>query len=267
LKPPLEFSSFYGNGAHLSSACEGRTIFDDLFPDVGSEPETAPRNAAHDSVVSYFEAVSRTAGRPWLVKNARNGSLIGSFLKLFPRARFIRLRRARVFVAQSILQGRYVFKGDPSINWTVVPRGWKDLRDVPYPEQVARQVFFLERQIDRDLGEVRPSQVVEVRYDEFCAEPLRTARRIAGRFSGVGFREGVARSVRTERFECSNRRTVDPETYERIQTELELLEKRHSAALPPARSPLPVQSRPGATRVHASPDPAPPDRPLRGGRA
>lgn len=227
--PPSEFRSFYGIGAYLNSINEGKNLFNQWFSKSHRDPNTIFDHDRVRHLKAYFERVCQQSGRSWLIKDVRNCTRLQALSRIFPHARYIWLRRSPVQVAQSILIGRKTLKGSLEANWTIVPEAWNVLSKLPYSEQIAQQVFHLELQVERDLCTVPDSNVIEIDYSEFCANPFETAKSIRHKFPDLSFRQNIPKAILHKTFQASNMKRIAPEIYNRLESELQRLSEASDA--------------------------------------
>jgi hypothetical protein len=210
--PPLEFDSFFGNGGCLRSVSEGKNIMNRIVRNKdGVEKQRA---------TDYARRVVERTGRPWLIKDVRNCVRLSLLFELFPKAKYIWLRRRLSAVAQSISLGRQTLRGSCKSNWTMLPENWQSAAELPYPEQIAHQVFLLERQVERSLRSLDQRNVIEVDYHGFCSAPFRVAAGICQKFEGIRLRDSMAQCLFSMRFIPSDQRRIPLRDYERIENEL-----------------------------------------------
>lgn len=88
-----------------------------------------------------------------------------------PEARFLRMRRDPVDTAVSLLGLRERMLGDREAWASLRPREHAWLAGRGVHEQVAGQVLFLDRAIERGLEHVDPARVLDVPYERLCADP------------------------------------------------------------------------------------------------
>lgn len=119
---------------------------------------------------------------------AFNADYLGGIL---PTARFLRVRRDALPVAQSVYLGRIARYGRDDVWWSLRPPGYEEhLEDDPL-RQVAWQVRISERLVGESLGRIDPRRVLDVPYEELCAAPCRLLGDI-GRFLGLAARPEAA---------------------------------------------------------------------------
>ena len=219
-KPPADLKSFYGNGKSLKSPHEGGSIFQQWFPDqiVHYVPDLDRQKAA--DFISYFKKVNFHSKKNFLIKNGRLSVCIHIINKLFPDARFIRIKRDLVEVSLSILRGREILKGDREINWTVTPKEWPQICQLPYPEQVVQQVYYINKQIEEDLKTVASERITTIDYRDFCERPFYYASEFVAKNNNIKLRASIIDSVIKKKIAPSRGPSFEPEIIDRITSTL-----------------------------------------------
>jgi hypothetical protein len=143
-------------------------------------------------------------------KNLFNSLRIGALAEVFPEACFIVCRRDPMQNALSLLRGRIEQNGDKQAWWTLPPREVHELLALPFAEQVAGQVHFIERQIERDSCTAGADRFLTIQYEDFCEDVHATLERI-GDFLR---RRGCAAQIRLDglprRFEVRRVAGLEP---------------------------------------------------------
>lgn len=128
---------------------------------------TAEMRALRQEVASIVAA----GGRPVVFKNTYNSMRIGALAEAFPEAVFLQMKRDPVDIAQSILTSRIHVNDDKSRWWSLPPKEIDEIKDKPYPEQIAKQVFYVYRQIEADRSRLGDRRFMDVEYKELCRAP------------------------------------------------------------------------------------------------
>jgi hypothetical protein len=131
-------------------------------------------------------AMSAQSDASMAFKNLFNSLRIGALAEVFPEACFIVCRRDPLQNALSLLRGRIEQNGDKHAWWTLPPREVRELQALPYPAQVAGQVHFIERQIERDAQLAGADRFLTVRYEDFCRDVHAGLQRIHAFLRGRG---------------------------------------------------------------------------------
>ena len=181
-RPRGPLRNYYGNTAGLAGPNDGFHIWNRwLGMDRYHAPDTLPE-AAVAGMRQFFSAWTGTFGRALLNKNNRNADCVGLLGRALPEATFIVVRRNPADVAQSLLLARQVVQGDKRRKWGVRSYDQESPADpLGYVDSVCRQVTEVEHRLRRDVSTLPPGRVVEVGYEEFCADPAQALERISGR--------------------------------------------------------------------------------------
>ena len=160
-------------------------------------------------------AMTTAFGRPIIFKSFHLGFLAARAAREIPGACFVQVHRDPVDNALSILNMRRRLAGDVEA-WTPFrPRELDTLAHRPYWEQVAGQVFYLNRQLEEQLAEVDPERVLKVRYEDVCAD----ARSVVIAIRNLLGREGAAPDILEpvpDGFELRRPEAADVEEHTRV---------------------------------------------------
>jgi len=133
-------------------------------------------------------SVEHAFGIPLVFKNLTVCSLHITFLaSLLPRAVFVDCVRHPLFAAQSTLESRRKLYGNSDEWLGLKPPEYTWLREKPYLEQIAGQVFFCRQHIEEALAMIPPSRYLRVDYQTLCERPQHQLERITRLVSGVGY--------------------------------------------------------------------------------
>jgi hypothetical protein len=96
------------------------------------------------AVINYFD-------KPILFKNLNAGQRLRLIQQCFPNAKFLYIKRNPFFVVQSILKARAKKNIAHNQMWSIKPPNFKSLLSLDEVSMVTAQVYYLERQIEKDL--------------------------------------------------------------------------------------------------------------------
>jgi len=154
---------------------------------------------------------------PIVFKNLYCSMRLGPLSRAFPQARFIWTRRNPVYGAQSLLQMRRQCLGSDTRWASLKPREYESLRHLTPAEQVVAQIFYIERQINKDLRRFfAQDQWREVDYDSFCRSPRETLNSISGWLERDRISLGPRGEV-PQSFDAKSVRTTSPEEFDRLR--------------------------------------------------
>lgn len=119
-----------------------------------------------EQIKKEVTAVSNYFQRPIIFKNLNAGQRMRLLSKIFPEAKFVFIRRDIFYTAQSILLSKRRLGITDNQFWSIMPRNVKELEGMEWPEQIAQQVFFIEKQILLDSNLFPSENFFKVEYLE-----------------------------------------------------------------------------------------------------
>ena len=169
--PPRRFESFYGETAGWNSPNQGRSVWKRWFPSDQSwiDPdcldfkELIQLRGTIGRIEEYFQF-------PFINKSQGNCVRVDSLAKVFPNAMFVVLKRDYKYTIQSILRGKRLLFGDDDCWFSVKPSNFDELSRSSGIEQIAYQIYYLEKDIYNSLTKSKVN-VFELSYEDFCLNP------------------------------------------------------------------------------------------------
>lgn len=169
-------------------------------------------------------AVTKLMPRPFVFKNLNCGQRLQVLHKILPEALFIYCKRNPLYTAQSILEGRERVLGDKNKWWSVMPRNMSELLKLPYPEQVVKQVYYLQAQIEQDLPLFPEKQFIEVSYEALCDDLLGTLKQISDFWKRNGVNVGRREGALLPDLKLSERMRVSMSDFKALSVEINKLD-------------------------------------------
>ncbi|MHC3995079.1 sulfotransferase family protein [Thiomicrolovo sp. ZZH C-3] len=111
------------------------------------------------AVINYFD-------KPLIFKNLNAGQRMKLITRAFPDAKFIFIKRDPLYTAQSILKAKRSIGIDDNTFWSVMPENVERLRQLNAYEQIVKQIYYLEKQINVDKKLIRRGHLLEVHYTD-----------------------------------------------------------------------------------------------------
>jgi Sulfotransferase family len=155
--------------------------------------DLAERGPEHGETIDWarlalvIRNMAAAAGRPMAFKPMLLVWHLERMVAAMPRTCYVWVRRDRPAAALSLLRMRRSLFGADTAWASLRPRdpldGGPPLADEPPWRQVAAQVVLLERTIAEAARRLGPERVLELRYEELCADPvgvLERARALLG---------------------------------------------------------------------------------------
>ena len=110
------------------------------------------------SVINYFD-------RPIVFKNLNIGQRLRLIREIFPGAKIIFITRSHFHTAQSILCAKRKLGIKDDEYWSIMPKNILELRELDWPDQITKQVYFLENQIKEDMKLFNSEQCFTIHYE------------------------------------------------------------------------------------------------------
>ncbi len=221
-----DFQSTYGKTERWWGPHEGGQFWYRWFPKgehvYVAAGETPPASLAH--LRAEIIGLTRVRRAPALFKNTYNSMRIAPLLEAFPNACFLVVRRDPVAIAQSILNARIKVQGDKQSWWALPPKEVAVIKDHPYWEQVAEQVYYIYRQIEADQQQFGTDHFLDVCYESLCDNVHANLTAIETFLQGKGLRLRIKAEV-PARFKPSTNSQVSAEDLKRIRKSTEALWK------------------------------------------
>lgn len=217
------YHSFYGNTAGLFAPNDAFHIWNRFL---GADRYHGPSELSEDArreMRRFFDVASQATGLPLLNKNNRNTDCVALLAEALPNARFVVLSRDPAYIIQSLLKARSAIQGNASYGWGLRsrdsdPEGSEDGEggEADAIAAVCEQVREIDVDLREQLGRIDAERIIHVEYEDFCAHPAKATARIGRQFLGAEIDE-AALSARIGSFDSTNRITVSPDQFERIQ--------------------------------------------------
>jgi len=185
-RPHGDFSSYYGETIGWNAPSQGGLIWREWF---GEDPcyiaaGLLDAKAQHEirNTLALMEMAFRA---PFVNKWPVNSVRILAFAEIFPEAVFIRTHRNRLMVAQSILYGRKEFWGDSGAWLSAKPSNYENIKSKSNIDQVCEQIFYVEKDMDRDSKIVGLERFLSIDYEQLCSSPADIINKIRGFYAAT----------------------------------------------------------------------------------
>jgi hypothetical protein len=180
-----------------------------------SEEQVAAIDTTH--LRQELAAIEYVFDRPLLFKNAPALSLqVGFLASVLPEAVFIHCRREHVYVAQSLLLSRLKYYGNKESWFSVKPKEYRWLKERPYVEQIAGQIFYTRRRIEQALVSLGSRRRLNVDYESLCKRPQEVLERVANLVAGTGYKL-LQRECVVPDIASTNAKVVDEDEFQRLE--------------------------------------------------
>ncbi|MBN2399868.1 MAG: sulfotransferase [Candidatus Aminicenantes bacterium] len=160
----------------------------------------------------HLEAVRRTvwrmqnifSGAAFVNKNVKHLLRLNILATIFPKAYFLVIQRSLPDIAISVLIGRRQLSPDGSKWFSIVPRCYEEIRQLPVVEQIPRQLIDIQEKMEEDLARIAPARILYIPYGEFCQAPEALIDKIRNCCPGLREKSPAVASFPEKRHEPAN---------------------------------------------------------------
>jgi hypothetical protein len=108
------------------------------------------------------------------------------FADIFESSLFVRLKRDKYSLANSILKARLNYSGAIDNWWSFKPPEFVNIRKLTPREQVAAFIISNEKALDYAEKNIDSSRFISIDYDDFCRNPAEELKKLKIMFSHTG---------------------------------------------------------------------------------
>ena len=149
-------------------------------------------------------------GKSVFFKNMNCGQRIGALSQIFPEALFIYCARNPLYTAQSLLKTRERVYGNYHTWWSIMPKEYKKLQSLRPIEQVVAQIYYIEKQINKDLERYYSGKWIELKYEHFAENPLQQLQAIRSFLYTHGITVSQKNDLRLDFINNMNKISINP---------------------------------------------------------
>lgn len=225
-----DFRSEHGRTAGWWGPHEGGFLWNRWFPeDVLDVTETTLTPEAKQACRQLIAGIERALGRRFVNKNVKHSVRMRALDDLFPGCIFLRMSREPIATVSSILRARESDGLAEGEWWSVRPRDYEQLRNLPVMERVCGQFVGVEQDIDTDALHLGPHRVMCVEYEQLCARPAAVLQEIGNFLAPSGGMPPVKSRI-PDAFPRSPGASLSAASRDAIRSSLERWSDRSSAA-------------------------------------
>lgn len=123
-------------------------------------------------LLKALSVMEYTWERPLFFKNPAALPLQTAFLsRILPASLFIYIKREHLPIAVSLFNGRRKYMGDTNRWFSIKPPEYLSLKERTIPEQIAGQVYYTQRELNRQLGQVPDQRRCSLSFSDLCRDP------------------------------------------------------------------------------------------------
>jgi hypothetical protein len=164
-----------------------------------------------NAIINYFD-------KPLVFKNLNAGQRLRLIKKCFPDAKFIYIKRDPLYVAQSILTAKRKIGIKDNEFWSIMPPNVADLKKLNGYEQIVKQIYFLQKQIEEDLQLFPEENILKLEYKN-SGSNLNKIIVKCKKLLGANYRKNFKKAD----IKISERISLDKKEIAQIESEIEKL--------------------------------------------
>jgi len=216
--PPRSFESSFGEIKGLLAPSHGRHIWARWFPgDQGYVPAGFLAQEQMQEIRGTIATIERAFDLPFFNKAQGHCVRILPLHEAFPEAVYLRVSRDHLQTAQSLLLGRKRYFGDAKKWFSVKPKAYDRIARFEPCQQICEQLFEIEKDLDRDLGDVAAGRVFDLQYESFCSDPNGNMKRFQEFYESVSGKKLVGRTPLPESFQVSSKQSANQSEYDELK--------------------------------------------------
>ncbi len=143
-------------------------------------------------IYNNFSSIINRYNQPLVIKNLYLSQRLRLIYDIFPKAKFIYVKRSPLFTAQSLFLGRRKHNRNISEWWSIEPKNVQEIKNLSALEQVVAQTYYIDKQIYEDLLLFPRENILNIQYEEI--EDVNTVLEKVKHFLSVQTREKLRKS-------------------------------------------------------------------------
>ena len=164
--------------------------------------------------IAAMESVYRL---PLFFKNLVCGLQAGYLADNLPSSVFAVCKRDPLYNMQSLLLAREEVTGDRNVWFSLRPKEYQFLKTLSPYEQVAGQVYYTLKDIEKNIyGRIR-ERILEISYEDICKNPRKMVQGLARFVSNFGYPVRVNLEAVPKDFKCQNIKRLPSQEFEALK--------------------------------------------------
>lgn len=150
--------------------------------------ENEEKKVDKKKLLAEIAALEHVFNKPFALKGMileQNLPLLDS---IFDKIIFLNLKRHPFFNIQSLLESRLKFFGDLKKWYSIRPKQYNKLIKLDPIKQVAGQVYYKNKAVERGLSRIDKKKYLNVDYEKFCENPRKVFKKIKLKYQEQGMK-------------------------------------------------------------------------------
>lgn len=149
-------------------------------------PEDQLGHIRIDAMRAELASIESAFGKPFMGKGMMMQGNISFFAERMPEVLFIYITRPPIHVMQSIYNARQKFYGTTNIWYSIKPREYGELATMDPIDQIAGQVYYIDRAIKQELESIDSARSVWLEYSQLCKNPAEIYGQVREHYRQMG---------------------------------------------------------------------------------
>ena len=172
--PKSNFLSHYGETPGWNSPSQGFKFWARWFyDDQRYQGETRLNYDKKIELLKIISFMERVFSSPFVNKWQGLNSILNPVQNIFENSLYVVIKRKPEFNAQSILIGRKKFMGSYEKWYSTKPKNFSSIisSSKGYIEEVCNQLYYIQKDLKKDLKKVPEENIFQIHYEDFCENP------------------------------------------------------------------------------------------------
>jgi hypothetical protein len=156
------------------------------------DPQFIPKNMLNKIKMSSLRAelasIESVFDLPFMGKGMMLQFNIPYFVKALPKLFIINIKRDPLYVMQSIYKSRMKYYGNINLWWSVKPSEYNWIKNMDPIDQIAGQVYFTEKGINKGLKAIDSKCYMSITYDQVCNDPVGIFTQLSKKLYNYGYK-------------------------------------------------------------------------------
>lgn len=173
-KEPITFNSTLGKNEGFLAPNEFQHFFRNYIPNYFPQyiKEEDFNEIDFSSLKNGLTSIETVFNQPFVTKAMMFQYNLADFYHKLPNSIFFYIKRDPLYVMQSIYMAREKYYGDIKKWWSVKPQEFEQLKDKDIYYQIAGQVYYTEKALEKELKQIPEDNKIVITYEEFCDNPI-----------------------------------------------------------------------------------------------
>lgn len=165
-------------------------------------------------MIKEIAAIEAVFNKPFLAKGQMMQFNLDYFSRRIPKIVYLYIKRDALFNMQSVLLARRKYYGTDKIWRSVKPKEYPLLKNMDPYFQVAGQIYFTEKTIEKGLAKLDNNSYLTINYEDLCSSPKDIYASVIKLVNSIG--GNIKKSDLPKSFRASNYNKLDDDEIDKL---------------------------------------------------